>query len=196
MKSRTVTCVDAPWCALLIWLTLSALVGATDYWVQFVLDEITALFYTSLPFDPFVSLFRVVPRCLTYIPASVLFMCWFQPILLRLDNWRVLIWIVLSMLFGSLLIWFGGAGYFTSAEIRSIIAGQFFGLPGLACIGRRTRPWMSLAASGIAIHSAFLFVGTGHATFWYAFAIPNAVYGAIMLYGTTLKARNCDHPDA
>ena len=80
---------------------------------------------------------------------------WFQPLALRLNWARIVIWWMAGPVFGVILIGLGQVGGLWGLRVSfSLVFGSFAGIPGLTVTGRRTRPWMSLVGGALSMGRA------------------------------------------
>jgi len=170
------------WRALLTWVVLAALstsvmlserfAHALNGGVEFILDQLLTHMPSGSPWQPtsYVSVF---------VATAVFVQCWWQPLILRLGLLRWCIWVGTAILMtvpftvaDGAVMWFWGV---------------LGGVPGLAMAGRRTRPWMSIIAAGVASPLVLVDPLIG---IWLA----SSLNGAVMLYGTSPLPRKEEAP--
>jgi hypothetical protein len=184
------------WRALATWILIATLTGLiidTGGTVKTLawLYDLTGLVLNRFEVDLGIFFPRSI-QGLAYVPSILLLLFWFQPVVLRIGLGRGLIWVILGTIFGTTVI--AAGDYLEPSDTGALIAGQLLGIPGLAAIGARTRPWMSILASGAATHVALFLMPHNQRTPWYAFAVPNVIYGALMLYSTDPRPDEACNP--
>lgn len=181
-----------PWRALLTWLALSALSGwmydrgvwhgvstvlaATDRVVSTILDTIDLP-----PMPPFV-------HRAAFITNMLVIWFWFEPIILRLNLFRGLSWLVLRCV-PSLVLGLGAASYTLNGPSQ-FLASSVLTAPLL--FRWRTRPWMTVIGgvlmTGMVYATSWLFdlfqLTAGND--WWRGPLMNLPFAAILLYGTRL----------
>ncbi len=187
------------WRTLVSWIALTAisvaLVNAGLLKVAFKMADL---------FARRISSFVTVPREVVGIWSCIIMastFVWFQPLLLRLNAWRSIAWV-------------GAVAAAFTVSALSIAGDQSWGfyaapgiclaLPGMALIGWRSRPWMSLIAAALfsamywfmaATEPAIISEAFGNPVFM-ALVIANIPYAAALIYGTELKPKPCASPVA
>ena len=176
------------WRALLTWVVLSAVstwIAGHGEWIasasDFFLEHVANLLSFRLPMA--VLQFAA--------PLSILlFVTWFPPVILRLGLARTALWLAISALLWLVLEVQSLAAFSSGSPqpvelhwMRAATVGGV-GLPGLAVIGRRSRPWVSLIG-GILTAGFFSVCPTELADSLWGWVTPESIYGAVMLYGTS-----------
>jgi hypothetical protein len=131
-----------------------------------------------------------------WITIALIFV-WFQPLLLRLNAWRSIAWLGAFAFAFTASIWLYQSGGDSSGSFLLLAVGLMAALPGVALIGWRSRPWMTLIA-GALFSATFWFIGVHrpfHLPIWLgnrvfiAVLAANIPYAALLLYGTDLKSK-------
>ncbi len=173
-----------PWRALITWVVLASLIGAVEDIFGFdgILSGINWAFdqsnrYLPWPLHPGVLQFL-------YVANTVLFLTWFEPIILRLNLWRAVAWVLLRI--GLLLC----ADYSWPYRGISTDAAVYL-LWSVATVpllhGRRTRPWASIPAASLSlIVWELLKLMPSAPPAWFGVAAVPFPYAAVMLYCTRL----------
>jgi hypothetical protein len=178
------------WQAVLIWLTLAGVSGAVidTRAFQWGFDNLygtlikqTARLGLAVPG----GLREIIAFCNVFV-----LMTWFHPVALRLNLSRTLIWLAIctTCCFAFFIIEFR---YWDRLGVLFFTAGP--GIAGLALIGWRTRPLMSVVASVLAacvVQCLLWFqVRTASGPYWLILMAVNLPYALVMIYGTKPLAR-------
>jgi hypothetical protein len=181
--------LEPRWRALATWLVLAFVSGAglvagrngIDTGVKMVGDAFRSYLGISLPVEllGYFNLFALIS--------------WFQPLALRVGLVRGVIWMIAYAVLGIVVLNILGRWPGAHSWIENILLAHLCGLPGLDCIGARTRPWLSLVAGSLSVRLLALIYPVPHETTWFHASMllmtANLPYAAIMLYGTRLIRR-------
>ena len=112
-------------------------------------------------------------------------MCWFHPLCLRLGVIRSTLWIVSYVTVGLVIymVYPLISHRFSEALFDAVLLPPMLGLPGLAVIGVRTRPWISPCAAIVSSIAVFAFWRSEGSLITGAL-LANVPYAALMIYGT------------
>jgi hypothetical protein len=121
------------------------------------------------------------------VADEVLLACsslWFYPVALRLGSLRTVIWVGLAalgaQLFSCLWEFFTISGWVFHLRTLPIL------LPGVALIGRRTRPWMVVPATIAWTYCGAFGIGWNSSFDFFSVAKMSLPYAAILTFGTKL----------
>ena len=206
------------WRALLTWAVFAVAtglaLGPVEGWlfvekgVEFTLSQVEALIGVSIPH---------IALSFAEVPTVLALFCWYQPVVLRVGVWRTLIWIGASILLGCGAVMFSMSRAFQNASMSgaaelaqtfswlpravvydlaqfvhnipvALVYGHFLGIPGLAIVGRRSRPWLSSVAGLLA--TALVFAMFSQSSAGLTIALASILYGAVMIYGTSPLPRS------
>lgn len=173
---------EPPWRAFVTWVVLAGLMGgALDHggqdvvanMVESLLDRVQGVLPTPL----FLPIRRVA-----LMSNILLLMFWFEPLALRLNRFRGLVWLGLRIVPFLVVQPFVNYDY---ALIDTLIALVSSALAALLLRGARTRPWMAMVAGALAASFVFVVESSDFQTgFWLwpsAMSLPSA---AVLLFGT------------
>ena len=112
-------------------------------------------------------------------------MCWFHPLCLRLGVIRSTLWIVSYVAVGLVIymVYPLISNRFSGALFDAVLLPPMLGLPGLAVIGIRTRPWISPCAAIVSSIAVFAF-WRNEGSLLTGALLANVPYAALMIYGT------------
>jgi len=184
--------LEPRWRALLTWVVLAVLMTLITQSERFMGSVAAGVAWV---FEGLLGgvLFELLPRLIGsnaivigMVSTSVLASAWYQPLVLRVGLLRWSIWMCANLLITA-AAFAAAPALLTGPEW---VSGLFYGLPGLAILGRRTRPWMSLVAAGVATVIGYSWWVSGRSDPWLNACWWTIIYGAVMLYGTEPLARN------
>jgi uncharacterized SAM-binding protein YcdF (DUF218 family) len=167
------------WRALATWVVLSTLMCVA---LNFGVGD--AIYERSIHFASKLGSWLAIPwhtLASVWIESAALFVImWFQSVLLRLSTARTLGWIALSCILPA-----ATQGLTTSSETYILASSCALAFTGLALIGWRTRPWMTVVAA-MAYSAVLLLTANAPIRGLPALALASLPHGAILLYGTRL----------
>ena len=128
---------SARWRALASWMLLVGLSqSALEYGAGPALDHAASIVAATL--QRYVGFSPPEWVMLTFSVFTLL--CWFQPIVLRLDLIRGVLWVMTYAVFGTALTSLLSVSRSITVDVAwRLVVGQCCGLPGLVAIGARSR---------------------------------------------------------
>ena len=174
--------LEVRWVAFVTWICMVAVGSSPTYsWLESNMIAVTREIRAHVSWAPSGTV-----QAFGILTLRAVLTTWFQPLILRLDSNRVLLWILAQVIAVCVQMPFWLAG----PELLSLIVGFLaqcggFGLCGAALIGRRSAPWMTVIGSVVyASIVGLVYWVEPNARWSLAATLGSVPYAAIILYGT------------